>query len=187
MRRSATRTVMTPPSRSRRDTSWLSPTRSTTCARPANTDVRFYQNCSGAPFVTCLAKSGRPDVSKVQLKVNGRVRQVSLEGSETLLDVLRVQLGLTGAKRGCNQGVCGTCTVLIDGRAARSCLSLAALAEGKDIVTVEGLAPQGELSAVQKAFVDAGAIHARHGHCGDCLARGPSCPMTLVSPVRYAS
>jgi len=102
-------------------------------------------------------------VSKVQLKVNGRVRQVSLEGSETLLDVLRVQLGLTGAKRGCNQGVCGTCTVLIDGRAARSCLSLAALAEGKDIVTVEGLAPQGELSAVQKACVDAGAIQ-----CGFC-------------------
>ena len=102
-------------------------------------------------------------MSKVQLKVNGRVRQVSLEGSETLLDVLRVQLGLTGAKRGCNQGVCGTCTVLIDGRAARSCLSLAALAEGKDIVTVEGLAPQGELSAVQKAFVDAGAIQ-----CGFC-------------------
>ena len=102
-------------------------------------------------------------MSKVQLKVNGRVRQVSLEGSETLLDVLRVQLGLTGAKRGCNQGVCGTCTVLIDGRAAPSCLSLAALAEGKDIVTVEGLAPQGELSAVQKAFVDAGAIQ-----CGFC-------------------
>ncbi len=103
-------------------------------------------------------------MTKVQLKVNGRVRQVTLEGSETLLDVLRVQLGFTGAKRGCNQGVCGSCTVLIDGRAARSCLSLAALTAGKDIVTAEGLAPQGELSAVQKAFVEAGAVQ-----CGFCM------------------
>jgi aerobic carbon-monoxide dehydrogenase small subunit len=103
-------------------------------------------------------------MSKVQLKVNGRLRHVVLEGSETLLEVLRVQLGLTGAKRGCNQGVCGSCTVLLDGRAARSCLSLAALATGKDIVTVEGLARDGELSAVQKAFVDAGAIQ-----CGFCM------------------
>ena len=103
-------------------------------------------------------------MSKVQLKVNGRLRQVTVEGSETLLDVLRIQLGFTGAKCGCNQGVCGSCTVLIDGRAARSCLSLAALAAGKDIVTVEGLAPQGELSAVQKAFVEAGAVQ-----CGFCM------------------
>jgi carbon-monoxide dehydrogenase small subunit len=98
------------------------------------------------------------------IKVNGRPRKINLAGAETLLDVLRDQLGLTGAKRGCNQGVCGSCTVLIDGLAARSCLCLAGLVGDADVITVEGLATDGRLSPVQQAFVDAGAIQ-----CGFCM------------------
>lgn len=100
----------------------------------------------------------------VSLLVNGKKRPATLSGNETLLDVLRDQFGLTGAKRGCNQGVCGSCTVLIDGQAARACLYLAGLAEGAAITTVEGLAPQGKLSPVQQAFVDTGAVQ-----CGFCM------------------
>jgi carbon-monoxide dehydrogenase small subunit len=98
------------------------------------------------------------------INVNGKARRANVEGSETLLDVLRDQFGLTGAKRGCNQGVCGSCTVLIDGKAARSCLFLAALADKSEIVTVEGLATDSKLSPVQQAFVDAGAVQ-----CGFCM------------------
>jgi len=98
------------------------------------------------------------------IHVNGKARRAVIEGSETLLDVLRDQFGLTGAKRGCNQGVCGSCTVLIDRKAARSCLFLAALADKSEIVTVEGLATDGKLSPVQQAFVDAGAVQ-----CGFCM------------------
>jgi carbon-monoxide dehydrogenase small subunit len=98
------------------------------------------------------------------LKVNGKQRRISCAGGETLLDVLRDQLGLTGAKRGCNQGVCGSCTVLIDGMAARSCLCLAGLVGNADVITIEGLASHGKLSPVQQAFVDAGAVQ-----CGFCM------------------
>jgi aerobic carbon-monoxide dehydrogenase small subunit len=98
------------------------------------------------------------------LNVNGRQSRVSIDGHETLLEVLRTQLGLTGAKRGCNQGVCGSCTVLINGLAARACLCLAALAVGKEVVTVEGLERDGKLSPVQQAFVEAGAVQ-----CGFCM------------------
>jgi carbon-monoxide dehydrogenase small subunit len=98
------------------------------------------------------------------IHVNGKARRANVEGSETLLDVLRDQFGLTGAKRGCNQGVCGSCTILIDGKAARSCLFLAALADKSEIVTVEGLATDSKLSPVQQAFVDAGAVQ-----CGFCM------------------
>jgi aerobic carbon-monoxide dehydrogenase small subunit len=100
----------------------------------------------------------------VVLNVNGSQRRVHVEGHETLLEVLRAQLGLTGTKCGCNHGVCGSCTVMINGLAARACLSLAALVAGKDIVTIEGLSRDGHLSCVQQAFVDTGAIQ-----CGFCM------------------
>ncbi len=102
--------------------------------------------------------------TSLAINVNGKMCRISIEGNETLLEVLRVQLGLTGAKRGCNQGVCGSCTVLIDGQAARSCLCLAGLSDNLTIVTVEGLATDGALSSVQDAFVKAGAVQ-----CGFCM------------------
>jgi carbon-monoxide dehydrogenase small subunit len=102
-------------------------------------------------------------MANLSVTVNGKARKIA-NGSATLLEVLRDELGLTGAKRGCNQGVCGTCTVLINGRAARACLSLAGMLNGAAVTTVEGLSPPGELSHVQQAFVDAGAIQ-----CGFCM------------------
>jgi aerobic carbon-monoxide dehydrogenase small subunit len=98
------------------------------------------------------------------LTVNGQAHRVRIAGTETLLDVLRDQLGLTGAKRGCNQGVCGSCTVLINGMAARACLCLAGLVGDAAVTTVEGLGYDGRLSPVQQAFVDTGAIQ-----CGFCM------------------
>ena len=98
-----------------------------------------------------------------RLDVNGTSRAVLAEGDETLLSVLRDKLGLTGAKRGCNQGVCGACTVMIDGVAMRSCLSLAANCEGQEILTVEGLDRDRIGSALQKALAESGAVQ-----CGFC-------------------
>lgn len=97
------------------------------------------------------------------LNINGETHTVAVEPSETLLDVLRDKLHLTGTKKGCNSGDCGACTVLVDGEPMNSCLLLAAPMEGRAITTVEGLARDGELSPVQKAFVHEGAIQ-----CGYC-------------------
>lgn len=101
----------------------------------------------------------------VTLKINGRERQVLAGATQTLLEVLRDQLGLTGSKRGCNQGVCGACTVMIDGRPVRGCLSLAANCEDREITTIEGLAGPEGLTPVQQALVDSGAVQ-----CGFCTS-----------------
>ncbi|MFP6777668.1 MAG: (2Fe-2S)-binding protein, partial [Alphaproteobacteria bacterium] len=85
--------------------------------------------------------------------------------SRTLLDVLRGELALTGTKNACDQGVCGACTVLIDGLPMNACLLLAANIVGRDIISVEGLGEGGKLSVMQQAFVDAGAIQ-----CGFCMS-----------------
>jgi aerobic-type carbon monoxide dehydrogenase small subunit (CoxS/CutS family) len=101
----------------------------------------------------------------VALRINGRARAVRASPFQTLLEILRDQLQLTGAKRGCNQGVCGACTILIDGVAMRSCLSLAVNVADREITTVEGIAAGRELSAVQRAFVELGAVQ-----CGFCTS-----------------
>ena len=98
-----------------------------------------------------------------KLTVNGDSYTVAVEPSETLLDVLREKLRLTGTKKGCNVGDCGACTVLVDGEAMNSCLLLASEMEGKAITTIEGLAKDGELAPLQKAFVHEGGIQ-----CGFC-------------------
>ncbi len=100
----------------------------------------------------------------VALQVNGSVHRLFVQPWHTLLHVLRDEIGLTGAKRGCNQGVYGACSVLIDGEVMRGCLSLAVNCTGREITTIEGLAPSGELSPVQQAFLDAGAVQ-----CGFCM------------------
>jgi aerobic carbon-monoxide dehydrogenase small subunit len=107
-------------------------------------------------------RNGRP--MRTELNVNGTVRTVEVEPRTTLLDCLRDHLGLTGAHVGCEHGVCGACTILLDGVAVRSCLMFAVQADGYAITTVEGLTPApGELSVLQDAFCET------HGlQCGYC-------------------
>jgi aerobic-type carbon monoxide dehydrogenase small subunit (CoxS/CutS family) len=95
--------------------------------------------------------------------VNERSREVAVAPNQTLLEVLRDELGLRGAVEGCGVGVCGSCTVLVDGRPVSSCLMLATNAEGRTVTTIEGLAADGELSRVQQAFLDQQAFQ-----CGFC-------------------
>ena len=97
------------------------------------------------------------------LRVNGRTHVVHAEPSATLLDVLRQDLALTGAKLVCGRGECGACTVLLDGRAVYSCLTLAAACENASVTTIEGLAPAGQLHALQRAFIEHDATQ-----CGFC-------------------
>lgn len=100
----------------------------------------------------------------MSLRINGRLRQLTADVRTTLLDALREHLGLTGAKKGCDHGQCGACTVSIDGRTALSCLTLAVAAQGREIVTIEGVAAaDGTLSAMQQAFVEQDAFQ-----CGYC-------------------
>ncbi len=100
----------------------------------------------------------------VRMTVNGEVRQASVEPRLTLADFLREKCHLTGTHLGCEHGVCGACTVMVDGAAVRSCLAFAVQADGAEVTTIEGIAhPDGELSAVQAAFRDC------HGlQCGFC-------------------
>jgi aerobic-type carbon monoxide dehydrogenase small subunit (CoxS/CutS family) len=99
----------------------------------------------------------------VSLTVNGEEYEVVITPHRTLLEVLREDLALTGTKEGCGEGACGTCTVLLDGKPVRSCLTLAVEVQGREVTTIEGLAPIGELHPVQRAFVEYGAIQ-----CGFC-------------------
>ncbi|MBI4594999.1 MAG: (2Fe-2S)-binding protein [Candidatus Tectomicrobia bacterium] len=99
----------------------------------------------------------------IQLKINGVIHEAVVEPQRTLLEVLRENLGYTGTKKSCDTGNCGACTVLIDGRAVLSCLTLAVEVQGKDIVTIEGLSSGDKLHPIQQAFLDSGAIQ-----CGFC-------------------
>ena len=102
----------------------------------------------------------------MKLKVNGAVREVNAVAERPLLSVLRDELELTGAKYGCGEGECGACTVLIDGKATRSCRLKAGGLEGKEITTIEGITPQEKLHPVQQAFLDADAMQCGYCTCG---------------------
>ena len=99
----------------------------------------------------------------VMLHVNMRARRLQLDSRVTLLDALRDHLDLTGTKKGCDQGACGACTVLLDGKRVLSCLALAAQCDGRAVTTIEGLAPDGRLHPVQQAFIRHDAFQ-----CGYC-------------------
>lgn len=99
----------------------------------------------------------------INLVVNGESHEVAVLPEQTLLEVLREELGLTGTKKGCNQGECGACTVLVDGKPVSSCLVLAVSVNGKSVSTIEGLSQDGRLHPLQEAFVKYGAIQ-----CGFC-------------------
>lgn len=105
----------------------------------------------------------KPTKKIISLNVNGYEYEIAVRPNKTLLEVLREDLLLTGTKEGCDDGSCGSCTVLLDGEPVRSCIFLAADAVGKQILTIEGMANDEELHPIQKAFVENGAIQ-----CGYC-------------------
>ena len=100
---------------------------------------------------------------KISVRINGEQREADVWGGDSLLTALRDGFGLPGSKNACEQGECGSCSVLLDGALVCACLVLAAQADGHEVTTVEGLAADGELHRVQRAFVDAGAVQ-----CGFC-------------------
>lgn len=99
----------------------------------------------------------------VKLNVNGIQREAEAPAGRLLLDFLRYDLGLTGSKEGCGVGVCGACTVLVDGELHASCITLAVAVEGSEVTTIEGIASEGQLHPVQQAFIDHGGFQ-----CGIC-------------------
>jgi aerobic-type carbon monoxide dehydrogenase small subunit (CoxS/CutS family) len=99
----------------------------------------------------------------ISLRINGSLYQIEIGPKTTLLEVLRDELRLTGTKNGCGQGHCGACTVIVDGKAVRSCIYKASRADGARVETIEGLAKDGELHPLQKAFIEHGAVQ-----CGFC-------------------
>ncbi len=101
----------------------------------------------------------------VTLRINEQSYKVEVEPQRTLLEVLRETIGLTGTRKGCGEGNCGSCTVILDGKAVNSCLILAIEAQDKDIYTIEGLANEGKLHPLQQSFIDHGAFQ-----CGFCTA-----------------
>jgi xanthine dehydrogenase YagT iron-sulfur-binding subunit len=106
-----------------------------------------------------------PGSGPITLSVNGESRVVDLEPRVSLLDALREHLGLTGSKKGCDQGTCGACTVWVDGRRVLACLTLAATCAGREVTTIEGLATGGELHPMQRAFIEHDAFQ-----CGYCTS-----------------
>lgn len=99
----------------------------------------------------------------IELTLNGHERRVDVDPLERLIDALRNRLGITSVKEGCGEGECGACTIIVDGKAVTSCTMLAIQADGRNIMTVEGLGTDGELERIQKSFLNHGAVQ-----CGFC-------------------
>ena len=103
--------------------------------------------------------------SVVHVRINGEPREVAVDNRTSLLDMLRERAGLPGTKKGCDQGACGACTILVNGRRVVSCLTLAVMHDGAEIMTIEGLEQNGRLHPLQQAFIDEDALQ-----CGYCTA-----------------
>jgi xanthine dehydrogenase YagT iron-sulfur-binding subunit len=146
------------------------------CAAPSSTDMsrRDVLAVAGATVSISVASTfidnpaiaenaTMPGTIPLNITVNGQHQQLDIDPRQSLLDVLRERLDLTGTKKGCNQGACGACTILVDGKRIVSCLTLATMHDGAEITTIEGLAANGELHPLQEAFI-------RHDgfQCGYC-------------------
>jgi len=126
---------------------------------------------------------------KIHTTINGESYDLFVEANQTLVDLIRDEIGLTGTKKGCGSGDCGACTIIMDGKAVNSCLILGVEADGAEILTIEGLRRGGQLHPLQKAFIDRGAIQ-----CGFCTpgmilaakALLDSCPHPTEEQVRAA-
>lgn len=129
------------------------------------------QGCAGSTRNAPASVSGAtaawtratPGVMTVRIRVNGTWREASIDPRRSLLDFTREELGLTGAKKGCDHGQCGACTMLVDGRRVNACLMLAVMADGSEVTTIEGVAHGDDLHALQRAFVECDALQ-----CGYC-------------------
>ena len=120
--------------------------------------------------------------TRIDFVVNDGVHRLELDAAVTLLDALREHLGLVGTKKGCDQGACGACTVLVDGKRVLSCLTLAAQCDGRTVTTIEGLAPDGGLHALQAAFIRHDAFQ-----CGYCTAGQIMSAVALLAEGRVGS
>ena len=120
-----------------------------------------------------------PVLADVRLRINGAEHALTIDTRTSLLDLLREHLDLTGAKKGCDHGQCGACTILIDGRRANGCLALAVAHDGAEITTVEGLAEGDELHALQRAFIEHDAFQ-----CGYCTPGQLCSAVGMLSEVR---
>jgi xanthine dehydrogenase YagT iron-sulfur-binding subunit len=125
--------------------------------------VPMAMGMSSGTMAQSQASDGAPSSISVNLTVNGARHALTLDPRSTLLDVLREHLDLTGSKKGCDQGQCGACTVLVDGRRVVSCLTLAVMKDGASVTTIEGLAKDETLHPLQQAFIDHDAFQ-----CGYC-------------------
>jgi xanthine dehydrogenase YagT iron-sulfur-binding subunit len=127
----------------------------------------------GAVAATSLASGCSTDEAhpeqqqtvQVSMRINGKAQDVTVDTRTSLLDMLRERVGLTGTKKGCDQGACGACTILLDGRRVNSCLTLAVMHDGAEIGTIEGVAEAGRLQPLQQAFIDNDAFQ-----CGYCTS-----------------
>jgi xanthine dehydrogenase YagT iron-sulfur-binding subunit len=137
---------------------------------------------SGGIWSTRTAGETVIDVTTISLHVNGSVQPLRLDSRMTLLDALRDELELTGTKKGCDQGACGACTVLLDGKRVLACLTLAAQCDGRHVTTIEGIAPDGGLHPVQEAFVRHDAFQ-----CGYCTPGQIMSALALLDQGRAAS
>lgn len=133
----------------------------------------------GAVFAGGAAGSAAENLVQVVLKINGATKTLEIDSRVVLLDALRERLELTGSKKGCDQGQCGACTVLVDGRRVLSCLTLAASVEGRDVTTIEGLAKGDELHPMQAAFIKYDGFQ-----CGYCTSGQICSAVALLEEAR---
>jgi xanthine dehydrogenase YagT iron-sulfur-binding subunit len=123
---------------------------------------------AAAPLLAGCGEDGQANTatsSVVRVRINGEAREIAVDNRTSLLDMLRERAGLTGTKKGCDQGACGACTILLNGRRINSCLTLAVMHDGAEITTIEGLERNGRLHPLQQAFIDEDAFQ-----CGYCTA-----------------
>jgi xanthine dehydrogenase YagT iron-sulfur-binding subunit len=145
-----------------------------TAATIALSATSMQVHAQGVPGGAQALAAGSPALSKVSFSVNGAVRELELDTRTTLLDALREHLHLTGSKKGCDQGQCGACTVIVEGRRVTSCLTLAVMHEGESITTIEGLGTPENLHPMQAAFVKHDGFQ-----CGYCTP-GQICSAVAV-------
>jgi xanthine dehydrogenase YagT iron-sulfur-binding subunit len=147
---------------------WLQMNRRTFFGASVGASVAVGGAVAGGALLAGCGDDTEPtqdESTTVQLRINGEQQRVTVDNRTSLLDMLRERVGLTGTKKGCDQGACGACTILLNGTRVNSCLTLAVMHDNAEITTIEGLARDGRLHPLQQAFIDEDAFQ-----CGYCTA-----------------